>query len=45
MVFISQEAYEVHGISAKDVSNKPTFDKLAQHIYDFFGDADIAGYN
>ena len=26
MVFISQEAYEVHGISAKDVANKPTFD-------------------
>jgi DNA polymerase-3 subunit epsilon len=45
MVFISQEAYEVHGISAKDVSNKPTFDKLAQQIYDFFGDADLAGYN
>jgi DNA polymerase-3 subunit epsilon len=45
MVFISQEAYEVHGISAKDVANKPTFDKLAQQIYDFFGDADLAGYN
>ena len=45
MVFISQEAYEVHGISAKDVANKPTFDKVAKQIFDFIGDADLAGYN
>jgi DNA polymerase-3 subunit epsilon len=45
MVFISQEAYEVHGISAKDVANKPTFDKVAKEIYDFIGDSDLAGYN
>ena len=45
MVFISQEAYEVHGISAKDVANKPTFDKVAQEIHDFIGDSDLAGYN
>lgn len=45
MVFISQEAYEVHGISAKDVANKPTFDKVAKKIFDFIGDADLAGYN
>lgn len=45
MVFISQEAYEVHGISAKDVANKPTFEQAAQEIYDFIGDSDLGGYN
>lgn len=44
-VLISEEAYEVHGISAADVRNKPTFDQLAQKIFDFIGDADLAGYN
>jgi DNA polymerase-3 subunit epsilon len=42
---ISQEAYEVHGISAKDVSNKPTFQQVAEKIYAFIGNADLAGYN
>lgn len=42
---ISDEAISVHGITAKDVANKPTFDKVAKQIYDFIGQADLAGYN
>ena len=44
-VLISEEAYQVHGISNKDLSNKPTFDQVAQKIYDFIGDSDLGGYN
>ncbi len=42
---ISEEAYGVHGISAQDVANKPTFSQVADQIYDFIGDGDIGGYN
>ncbi|MBX2926772.1 MAG: 3'-5' exonuclease [Saprospiraceae bacterium] len=42
---ISEEALSVHGISHKDVANKPTFQQVAQQIFDFIGDADLAGYN
>jgi DNA polymerase-3 subunit epsilon len=42
---ISQEAMEVHGILPKDVANKPTFQQVADKVYDFIGDADLAGYN
>ena len=42
---ISEEAYRVHGIGPKEVANKPTFQQVAQKIYDFIGDADLAGYN
>ena len=42
---ISEEAMGVHGITPKDVANKPTFVQVAQQIYDFIGDADLAGYN
>ncbi len=42
---ISEEAFSVHGISPKDVANKPTFRQVAQQLYDFIGDADLAGYN
>lgn len=42
---ISEEAMEVHGITPKDVANKPTFQQVAQEIYDFIGNADLAGYN
>jgi len=44
-VLISEEAYGVHGISAAMVANKPTFDQLAKKVFDFIGDADLAGYN
>ncbi|MBK9489516.1 MAG: ribonuclease H-like domain-containing protein [Haliscomenobacter sp.] len=42
---ISLEAILVHGIQPKDVANKPTFQQLAQKIWDFIGNADLAGYN
>lgn len=42
---ISEEAMGVHGISPKDVANKPTFEQVAQKIHDFIGDSDLAGYN
>ena len=42
---ISLEAMQVHGILPKDVANKPTFQQVAQEIYDFVGNADLAGYN
>jgi DNA polymerase-3 subunit epsilon len=42
---ISEEAMAVHGITPKDLANKPSFSQLAQKIWDFIGDADLAGYN
>jgi len=42
---ISLEAMGVHGIQPKDVANKPVFQQVAQEIYDFIGNADLAGYN
>jgi len=42
---ISEEAMAVHGITPKDLANKPTFRQLAQKIWDFIGNADLAGYN
>jgi DNA polymerase-3 subunit epsilon len=42
---ISEEALAVHGISHKDVANKPTFQQVATKIYDFIGNSDLAGYN
>lgn len=44
-VLISEEAYNIHGIGPKEVANKPTFGQVAQKLYDFIGDADLAGYN
>ncbi len=44
-VLISEEAYNVHGISAEAVANKPLFSQVAQQLYDFIGTADLAGYN
>jgi len=44
-VMISQEAFDVHGISPAMVAKEPTFDQVAQKIWDFIGDADLAGYN
>ncbi len=42
---ISEEAIAVHGIFPKDLANKPTFDQVAEKIFKFIGDADLAGYN
>lgn len=42
---ISLEAMQVHGITPRDVANKPTFQQVADEIYNFIGKADLAGYN
>jgi DNA polymerase III subunit epsilon len=42
---ISEEAIKVHGILPSDLKNKPTFDQVADKIYKFIGNSDIAGYN
>ena len=42
---ISAEAMSVHGITPRDVANKPTFTQVAPEIFDFIGKADLAGYN
>ncbi len=42
---ISEEAMQVHGITPKDVANKPTFQQVADKLLEFIGNADLAGYN
>ena len=44
-VVISEEAFGIHGISQEMVNDKPTFSQVSQQIYNFIGDADLAGYN
>jgi len=42
---ISEEAMSVHGITPDMLRNKPSFQQVAQEIFDFIGDSDLAGYN
>ncbi len=42
---IPAEASKVHGIYDQDVANEPTFKQIATEIYQFIGNADLAGYN
>lgn len=42
---ISEESMQIHGITPKDLANKPVFQQVAQKIWDFIGDSDLAGYN
>lgn len=42
---ISEEAYKVHGIGQNEVADKPSFKEVAQELYDFIGESDLAGYN
>ncbi len=42
---ISEEAMEITGITPADLRNKPTFSQIAKEVFDFIGDADLAGYN
>lgn len=42
---IPKEVTLIHGIADEDVKDCPTFEQKAQEILDFFGDADLAGYN
>lgn len=42
---IGEEAMKIHGITPKDVANKPVFEQVAQQLYDFIGNSDLGGYN
>ncbi len=42
---ISEEAMNVHGITPKMLSNKPSFQQVADQLFKFIGNADLAGYN
>jgi DNA polymerase-3 subunit epsilon len=42
---IAESAMKIHGITPEDVARKPTFPQVAQKLFDFFGNADLAGYN
>ena len=42
---IPLEISKLHGIYDKDVENEPTFKQLANELYQFIGNADLAGYN
>lgn len=42
---ISEESMSIHGITPKDLEDKPTFVQVGQQLFDFIGDADLAGYN
>ena len=42
---ISEEAMSIHGLTPKQLANKPTFQQVAKQLFDFIGNADLAGYN
>jgi len=42
---IPPETTKIHGITDKDVADKPLFKQIAAELYAFIGNADLAGYN
>jgi DNA polymerase-3 subunit epsilon len=42
---IAPDAIKVHGITSDMLADKPTFNQVADELYAFIGDADLAGYN
>lgn len=42
---IPEEVTAIHGITNEDVADAPHFEDKAREILEFFGDADVAGYN
>jgi DNA polymerase-3 subunit epsilon len=42
---ISAEAFAVHGISVDMIRNKPSFKDIADELFDWIDNADLAGYN
>ena len=41
----SEESIEIHGITDEELKDEPLFKEVAQEIFDFIGDSDLAGYN
>lgn len=44
-IHISEEAYEIHGISEESIKDLPTFNDRAKEVFDFINGYDIGGYN
>lgn len=44
-ISIPAEATRINGITDDMVANMPTFDKIAQNLFNFIGDADFAGFS
>ena len=42
---ISEESMAIHGFTPEDLANEPTFAQVSKQLFDFIGDADLAGYN
>lgn len=42
---ISAESIAIHGITSAQVANKPTFRQVSEKLFNWIGDADLAGYN
>jgi DNA polymerase-3 subunit epsilon len=42
---INPSAQAVHGISAEDVADKPTFYEISEEVAEWLSDSDLAGYN
>lgn len=42
---IPSDSIAIHGITDEMVENQPTFKQVSRGLYDFIGDADLAGFN
>ena len=42
---IPKEASDIHGFTNEMVKDKPPFSAIAKAVFDFIGDADLAGFN
>ncbi|PPK85511.1 DNA polymerase-3 subunit epsilon [Neolewinella xylanilytica] len=42
---VSAEAAAIHGLTNEALKGEPTFPSVAKTLFDFIGDADLAGYN
>lgn len=42
---ISEESIEIHGITADDIKDAPTFKMIADELAEFIGTSDLAGFN
>lgn len=44
-MIIPKEVIAIHGITNKDVADKPTFKEVAKEIYNMIKDSDLGGFN